>query len=35
MILRARNRGVHAYIVPQHPLLPMSNRREDLLFIKP
>jgi len=35
MILRARNRGVHAYIVPQNPLLPMSNRREDLLFIKP
>ena len=35
MILRARNRGVHAYIVPQNTLLPMSNRREDLLFIKP
>lgn len=35
MILRARNRGIHAYIVPQDTLLPMSNRREDLLFIKP
>lgn len=35
MLLRARNRGFHAYILPQSPLLPMSNRREDLLFIKP
>jgi 2-polyprenyl-3-methyl-5-hydroxy-6-metoxy-1,4-benzoquinol methylase len=35
MLLRARNRGFHAYIVPQGPLLPMANRREDLLFVKP
>lgn len=35
MILRARNRGFHAYIMPQGNLLPMENRREDLLFVKP
>lgn len=35
MILRARNRGFHAYAMPQGDLLPMENRREDLLFVKP
>lgn len=35
MILHARNRGFHGYIIPQDSSLPMSNRREDLLFIKP
>ena len=35
MILRARNRGFHAYIMSQGDLLPMENRREDLLFVKP
>ena len=35
MITRARSKGYHGYIVPQHEDLPMSNRREDLLFIKP
>lgn len=32
---RARERGIHAYILPQHPTLPLANRREDLLFLKP
>ena len=35
MILRARNRGFHAYVMPQGDHLPMENRREDLLFVKP
>ena len=32
---RARASGFHAFIVPQSPDLPMANRREDLLIIKP
>ncbi|MBE2272230.1 MAG: SAM-dependent methyltransferase, partial [Anaerolinea sp.] len=32
---RARMSGFEAYIVPQPPDLPMANRREDMLFVKP
>lgn len=32
---RVRAAGFHAFIVPQAPGLPMANRREDLLIIKP
>jgi hypothetical protein len=35
ILLRARAQGVDAYLVPQAPELPMSNRREDLVFHKP
>lgn len=35
IVVRARNRGFHAYILPQGKNLPMENRREDLLFVKP
>lgn len=32
---RARAAGLHAWIVPQDPSLPMANRREDLLIARP
>lgn len=32
---RARAAGFHAYLVPQNPELPMANRREDLLIVRP
>ncbi len=32
---RARAQGFHTFIVPQPPALPMANRREDLLIIRP
>lgn len=35
LLLRARLAGFHAYLMPQAALLPMANRREDLLFIRP
>ncbi len=35
MLMRYRNAGYHAYLVPQAMDLPMANRREDLLIIKP
>lgn len=35
LALRARSAGFDAYIMPQAPELPMANRREDLLFIRP
>jgi len=35
IILRARNQGFHGYILPQDEKLPMANRREDILIIKP
>lgn len=35
LITRARSRGFHAYILPQSSVLPMSSRREDLLFVCP
>jgi hypothetical protein len=35
LLSRARAAGVDAYVVPQPPSLPMSNRREDILVRKP
>jgi len=35
MVLRARQAGFDAYIVPQRSGLPMANRREDLLIVRP
>lgn len=35
LLLRARNAGFDAYLLPQPPELPMANRREDILIIKP
>jgi hypothetical protein len=35
LVLRARNSGCDAYLLPQAPELPMANRREDLLLRKP
>jgi len=35
IIMRCRNQGFHAYILPQDKDLPMSNRREDILIIRP
>ena len=32
---RARAQGFHAWVVPQNLLLPMANRREDILIRKP
>lgn len=35
LIERCRARGFDAYVVPQDPALPMANRREDILVVKP
>lgn len=35
ILLRARNQGFDAYVMPQHYDLPMANRREDILIIRP
>ena len=35
LILRARAAGFHAYLLPQSENLPLSNRREDILIVKP
>ncbi len=35
LMMRARNAGFDAYLVPQNPDLPMANRREDLFIIRP
>lgn len=35
LLLRARNAGYDAYLLPQPDDLPMANRREDLLITKP
>lgn len=35
LLIRARNAGFDAYIMPQDESLPMANRREDLLIIRP
>lgn len=35
ILARARAQGYHAWIVPQAAVLPMSNRREDILIRKP
>lgn len=32
---RARAAGFHGYVVPQSPGLPMANRREDILIVRP
>lgn len=35
LLLRARSAGFDAYALPQPAALPLSNRREDLLFVRP
>jgi len=35
ILLRYRAAGFHAFVVPQSQQLPMANRREDLLIIRP
>ncbi len=35
LVMRQRAAGLHAYIVPQNGRLPMANRREDLLILRP
>lgn len=35
ILQRARAQGFDAYVLPQHPALPMANRREDILIIRP
>lgn len=35
ILSRARAQGFHAWVVPQSSLLPMENRREDILIRKP
>lgn len=35
LIQRARAQGFDAYIIPQNAALPMANRREDILIVRP
>ncbi len=35
LVSRARSAGFDAYLIPQNPALPMANRREDLLIVRP
>lgn len=35
VLCRARAAGFHAYVLPQPPELPLANRREDVLIIRP
>lgn len=35
LIQRARNQGFDAYLLPQNDALPMANRREDILIVRP
>ena len=35
LVMRCRNSGFDAYLLPQSENLPMANRREDILIIKP
>lgn len=35
LLQRARLAGFDAYVLPQNPALPMANRREDILIIRP
>lgn len=35
LLARYRDAGLHAYLVPQAADLPMANRREDLLLVRP
>lgn len=34
MLKMAREKGLEAFVLPQHEALPMANRREDILFVK-
>lgn len=35
ILQRARAAGFHAYVLPQPPELPLANRREDILVVRP
>lgn len=35
ILQRARAAGFHAYVLPQPPHLPLANRREDILIVRP
>ena len=35
IVQRARLQGFDAYLLPQHAALPMANRREDILIVRP
>ncbi len=35
LLSRARSQGFDAYVLPQHPDLPMANRREDIIIRRP
>ncbi|MGI8559976.1 MAG: methyltransferase [Luteimonas sp.] len=35
LLQRARAAGFHAYVLPQPPCLPLANRREDILIVRP
>lgn len=35
LLMRARAAGFHAYVMPQPSELPMANRREDILIVRP
>ena len=35
LLQRARAQGFDAYVLPQNPNLPMANRREDILIVRP
>jgi cyclopropane fatty-acyl-phospholipid synthase-like methyltransferase len=35
LVARMRSAGLHAFLMPQSPALPMANRREDLLIVSP
>lgn len=35
ILMRARAAGFHAYVLPQFSELPMANRREDILIVRP
>lgn len=35
VLMRCRNQGFDAYVLPQPPVLPMANRREDILIVRP
>ncbi|MDB6162998.1 MAG: hypothetical protein JWL98_430, partial [Xanthomonadaceae bacterium] len=35
ILMRARLAGFHGYVLPQPAKLPLANRREDILIIRP
>ena len=35
LVQRCRHFGFHAWVLPQAPELPMANRREDVLVVRP